>query len=106
MSKYVWIKYNTNHSSGPGPTRYQEVSYGDFASKEAAIKSEIEDLDYMLNTHSEHWRGITWEEIVAPPEAWLIEHCKRLTSQRIAARRAEERALVLLRDQYRQGPLS
>lgn len=70
--EYKWVKYRTRHSSGPSRWDYREMPiWGDDTRLERQLESFLRDLDYELNTDSEHWRGV--EGLFEDPPAEVIE---------------------------------
>lgn len=86
--KEIWARIRTKHSSGLGDWEFREFAVPANLVKKsrrlelnAWFKENIAaELDYELNTHSEHWRGIDWE-FVDPPRRLIENRIKNLRTK-------------------------
>jgi len=58
VSHFVWVKFRSKHSSGPGQWHWEEVEFDTPNPTEKQLVSWLEEKDYEWNTGSEHWRGM------------------------------------------------
>lgn len=72
-NKYVWLRFRTKHSSGPGYWQYEEFVLGadEDPEDENILKRLLHEVHDNHCTHSEHWRGVEGDIVPCPPQSVL-----------------------------------
>lgn len=88
-TKYVWLRFRTRHSSGPGNWQYEEMAIDakEDPDDEDVLQRLLETVHNEHTTDSEHWRGVEGDIVAHPPKSVLRNEWSNMTESisRLAA---------------------